>query len=206
MALLLVAMPVAAAPLQVTALGTFSSLDDAGGLLPFSAPMPDTAFELTFSFDPAAAVDVLPDDPTWGFYRHVGDMKLEIGDLPAITGFDDSFVAVQHQFLGSFDFWQATAVRDDVVRSTTFGLYLAAFCGCILDSDALVAPAWPGGWDDGRIFYEVVDATTGRTLASARADINSISVVPVPAVGWIVALALVARVLRQARAGRRYPA
>ena len=204
--LMLVALPAAASRLQVTATGTLSLLDDPGQLL-FAGPVPTpgTPFVLTFSYDREAPDFLLVPDPAMAFYRGVEDLQLVIGDLPPVTAFADNFLAVEDQAFGILDFWQATSYRDDGVRSESFGMYLSAFCGCAVDSTALIPPIWPGDWESGRIYRDVIDLGTGDTLARVHADIDGITVVPAPAVGWLRAVALAGVAGRRSRRRRAGP-
>jgi len=205
----MIGAPAYSSNVTVIAEGVFSQYTDPDGLLPFSEPATGTIFWLKFTYD-----DATPDSLDFvsgiGIYENaISDISLTIGSDTFGMGtssnnilvFDDNEIAD-----GDFaDGWLAvtgtdtpTGIPNQLYRER-FSVLLSSVLPSSpvppLTSDALVEPSWPSGWTEGliqySIFLQTIDGSAPiETLASAKANVTRISVIPLPAAIWLFGSAL----------------
>lgn len=190
---------------SVIAQGVFAEYTDPDKLLPFSEPAPGTVFTLRFTYD-STVMDTVP-FADFGLYPDAilaislsigGEMFGMLPDANDIIVLDDvnqpCAPDCTDQWFTSTRIRTPTGIEGEEI-SEGFGLNLFTNGDLPvppLNSDALVAPSWPSSWGDGAIFYSIIlDTGAGsEQLAVAYSNITSISIVPLPAAGWLFGSAL----------------
>lgn len=188
--------------------GVFAEYDDPDGLLPFAEPAADTIFTIKLTYD-----DTTPDTlffvPYLALYdAPFSEMSLTIGSEVFGIGTGSSILVGDDLEVSNGDFedvWDASTHTKtltgtpNIVRAEGFKFIiwkvLASMPVPPLSSDNLVVPSWPSDWGAGKIGYTIwLESADGsapsETLASASANVTSITVVPLPAAVWLFGSAL----------------
>jgi hypothetical protein len=163
------------------------------------APQLGDPYEAVFSFD-SQAPDEDPDSAEVGIYAMTGGLLVTLGpvtipfDAGSIAIFDDLYFpdALEYE-----DRYWAVSSRDafgpcpcdDTFTSLGTSIFLAVRSpgtGGPIASDALpLVPPDPADFEFARM--SLVVCPDGGTCVGARAAIENFAVVPVPAVGWLLA-------------------
>ena len=189
-----------AANITVRAEGVLSEFFDPEGLLPFSEPPAGALFSFSIVYDDTT--DSTPGPPP-GIASYPGPFvslqfgingqnygPLERERIVIVNDRADSGVFV--------DQWDAATqtVSPGTVGPRFEAISLSLFTTSptapveVLDSTDLVPPLGLEAWENGFISYSIFEPDAQQTLATARAEITSLTVVPVPAAAWLFGSAL----------------
>ncbi len=181
LALILTCSPAYAVIVQVVAAGDDITYYDPQGLLPFPRPPAGSTMTLTLTYD-SEAPDILPDDPSRGFYAAIAGLTLDVGGT-TIPRLDAGLIAIYDDLVGGADVWNVTnSQHTESTQLLTFGALINRNDGTAIGSDALVPP-WSAPWNIARISYDVSDISDPDSpvvLAVAQANIDSLTVSIVP--------------------------
>jgi hypothetical protein len=207
LALAFACIPAYAGSVTVVAVGTLGEIEGDPGLLPFTVtpatlgvPGSGSLGTLTVTYD-SESPDRVGADAAIGAYA-VTDMTLTV-EGTTVSAFSNRSIVILNNYSagGSLlqDQWNADTWIDALGTRTNFALALFAPCDgpCLVEpsgvaSDSLLPPVWPGAWPVGEFSYAIDQGPLENPtrLALARFDLNSITTVPLPSAGWLLATGL----------------